>query len=71
MTDTGDNLELLLENADRVSEPQRGDLLRGSLLSVTPQGLIVDLGLKRDGFVPREDVDRLPPGEFKGRVCPA
>lgn len=68
MTDTGDNLELLLENADRVSEPQRGDLLRGSLLSVTPQGLIVDLGLKRDGFVPREDVDRLPPGEFKLKV---
>lgn len=68
MADTGDDLEMLLENVDQIPDPQRGDLLRGSLLSITPQGLIVDLGLKRDGFVPREDLDRLPDGEFKFKV---
>ncbi|HLC03747.1 MAG TPA: S1 RNA-binding domain-containing protein [Anaerolineales bacterium] len=68
MADTGENLELLLENVDQVADPQRGDLLRGNLLSITPQGLIIDLGLKRDGFVPRDDLDRLPDGEFKFKV---
>lgn len=68
MTDASDNLEMLLDNVDQVAEPQRGDLLRGTLLSNTPQGLIVDLGLKRDGFVPRDDLDRLPDGEFKFKV---
>ncbi len=68
MADTGDNLEMLLDNVDQVPDPQRGDLLRGTLLSITPQGLIIDLGLKRDGFVPREDLDRLPDGEFKLKV---
>lgn len=68
MADTGDNLEMLLDNVDQVPDPQRGDLLRGTLLSITPQGLIIDLGLKRDGFVPREDLDRLPDGEFKHKV---
>jgi small subunit ribosomal protein S1 len=62
MTDANEELALLLARADSVTEPQRGDLLRGLVLSVDSEGLIVDLGLKRDGVVPRVDLDKLPPG---------
>jgi small subunit ribosomal protein S1 len=53
----------MLENADQVAEPQRGDLLEGYVLSVDSDGLIVDLGLKRDGIVPAADLDELPDDE--------
>jgi small subunit ribosomal protein S1 len=40
-------------------EPERGDIVTGTILAVDHQGLIVDVGLKRDGIVPRRDVERL------------
>jgi small subunit ribosomal protein S1 len=39
--------------------PQRGDIREGTVLSVTPQEIIIDLGLKREGIVPANDLSRL------------
>jgi small subunit ribosomal protein S1 len=39
--------------------PQRGDIREGTVLSVGPQEVIIDLGLKREGIVPANDLSRL------------
>jgi small subunit ribosomal protein S1 len=39
--------------------PRRGQVRQGMILRVEEQGLTVDVGLKRDGFVPQTDVERL------------
>ncbi len=39
--------------------PQRGDIREGTVLSVSPQEIIIDLGLKREGIVPANDLTRL------------
>lgn len=57
-----DSLEALLEQHD-YDMPQAGDIRRGTIVAITPQGIIVDLGLKRDGFVPSSDLSKLEPGE--------
>lgn len=41
------------------SMPRRGQLLDGVILEVDENEVIVDVGLKRDAFIPREDLDRL------------
>ena len=43
--------------------PQPGDIRTGVIVAVTPQGLIIDLGLKRDGIVPQSDLAQLEPEE--------
>jgi small subunit ribosomal protein S1 len=43
--------------------PQAGDIRTGVIVAVTPQGLIIDLGLKRDGIVPQSDLAQLEPEE--------
>lgn len=39
--------------------PQRGQILDGEVLMVHGDTILVDVGLKRDAFVPRQDLDRL------------
>ena len=39
--------------------PKRGQIRRGTVLQSTDDGLLIDIGLKRDGFVPMWDVERL------------
>jgi small subunit ribosomal protein S1 len=39
--------------------PQRGDIREGTILTVGPQEIIIDLGLKREGIVPANDLSRL------------
>jgi small subunit ribosomal protein S1 len=39
--------------------PQRGDIREGTVLSVGPNEIIIDLGLKREGIVPGNDLARL------------
>jgi small subunit ribosomal protein S1 len=39
--------------------PQRGELRKGIVLKVEDQGVLLDVGFKADGFVPRRDIDRL------------
>jgi small subunit ribosomal protein S1 len=68
VTEPAEDLEALLDRAENLGEPRRGDLLNGIVISVEPQGLIVDLALKRDGVVPRDDLERLPPEEGNIKV---
>jgi small subunit ribosomal protein S1 len=63
MADHPKNLEALLSQTEPVAAPRRGDLLRGKVLILDEDGLIVDLGKKRDGVVPRSDLTKLPAGE--------
>jgi small subunit ribosomal protein S1 len=53
----------LLEESLEYGQPERGDLLTGTIVAIDNQGLIVDLGMKRDGVVPRADLERM-----EGRV---
>jgi small subunit ribosomal protein S1 len=39
--------------------PQRGDIREGTVLSVTPQEIVIDLGLKREAIVPANDLTRI------------
>ena len=39
--------------------PRPGDIRQGEILKVDERGVVVDLGLKRDGFIPRTDVELL------------
>jgi small subunit ribosomal protein S1 len=59
-----DFLQLLTE-AGAAPDPRRGDLLTGRVISTDSFGMIVDLGLKRDGVVPSSDLELLPPEEAK------
>ncbi|MEZ4516785.1 MAG: S1 RNA-binding domain-containing protein [Chloroflexota bacterium] len=43
--------------------PQEGDIRTGTVVAITPQGVIIDLGLKRDGIVPVSDLNKLEPDE--------
>ncbi len=44
-----------------VVRPERGDLLEGTIVEITPREVVVDIGAKYDGIVPISDVERLPP----------
>jgi ribosomal protein S1 len=59
MAGSGEDLEALLAAEEPLDMPERGHLLEGSVLTVDSGGLIVDLGLKRDGVVPRSDLDKI------------
>ena len=52
----------LLDQHDYDS-PQVGDIRQGIIVSINAQGVIVDLGLKRDGLVPTSDLNKLEPEE--------
>lgn len=56
------SLEDLLDQHD-YDMPQPGDIRTGVIVANTPQGLIIDLGLKRDGIVPQSDLAKLEPEE--------
>ena len=57
----------LLEQSLADNALDRGDLVTGTILSVDSQGLIVDVNWKRDGIVPRRDLERIGivPDEFE------
>ena len=40
-------------------QPVRGDIVMGIVQSIDNMGMLVDLGMKRDGIVPRNDLERL------------
>ena len=58
VTESGFMGRLLQEGYD-YKRPRRGDIRRGVVLSVSPKGAVLDLGLKRDGFVSVADLQRL------------
>ncbi len=40
--------------------PRRGEIVEGTIVQISPTEILVDIGAKRDGFVPSRDVDLLP-----------
>ena len=51
-------LEQYLEQHD-YDMPRPGDIRKGLILDITDRGIIIGLGLKRDGFVPPDDLAKL------------
>jgi len=58
-TDSESDFKSLFESSDNTRSPERGDVLSGRVIALDPQGMIVDLGLKRDAVVPRAEVEKL------------
>ncbi len=58
-TDSEAEFRALLDEEAKKPGPKQGDVLKGTVLEVGPQGMVVDLGLKRDGVVPRADLERM------------
>lgn len=52
-------LDKYLDAGYDYEEPHRGDIRTGEVLEVNDRGVVVDIGLKREGFVPAEDLTRL------------
>ena len=52
------DLEQFLDELDFVP-PEVGDIRKGVIVSISNQGIILDLGLKRDGIVPNSDLEKL------------
>jgi len=58
---------LLEQSFEEMNEVGRGDIVTGTVLAVDKQGVIVDLGLKRDGVILRSEVDAMA-GEIALKV---
>ncbi|MGD2147607.1 MAG: S1 RNA-binding domain-containing protein [Anaerolineae bacterium] len=54
-----EQLSALIESDYDYTLPKRGDICEAIILSVRKDEVIVDLGVKRDGVVPREDLQLL------------
>jgi small subunit ribosomal protein S1 len=52
-------IERLLTEEYDYKRPRRGQIRKGEVIKMEEGGVTIDLGLKRDGFVPRTDLDRL------------
>ena len=57
----------LLEESLASSQIERGDIVRGTVLSIDSHGLLVDVGWKQDGIVTRGDIERMGmnPADFQ------
>jgi small subunit ribosomal protein S1 len=60
--DLQEQLSALIESDYDYTRPRRGDICEAVILFVAKDELIVDLGVKRDGIVPREDLQLLDDG---------
>jgi small subunit ribosomal protein S1 len=54
-----ERIEGWLTEAYDYERPRRGQVREGIVLTVDEHGVMVDVGLKRDGFVPESDIERL------------
>ena len=54
-----DELSAYLANEYDYQAPVRGDIRTGTVVEETDYGLLVDIGFKREGIVPVEDLERL------------
>ncbi len=53
--------EWLRQEQVTIVRPERGDLLEGTIVEITPREVLVDIGAKYDGIVPISDIEKLPP----------
>jgi small subunit ribosomal protein S1 len=54
-----DNLDLFLSHVNAIPEPVKGKLIEGRVIAIDDHGMIVDLGMKRDGVVPKVELERI------------
>jgi len=55
----GIDMDAYLEEGYDYEAPRRGDIRSGVILKAHDHGLVVDIGFKREGLVPAEDLERL------------
>ena len=63
--DTPKNEPVSMENLEEegaldLNQPRRGQLREGKVMEIRPEGLLVDIDSKLDGFVPASDLEELP-----------
>jgi crotonobetainyl-CoA hydratase len=58
-----ESYEQLLDDYSHLAPPVEGEVLMGHVLQVTAKGVIVDVGLKQEGFVPLDQVSS-PDGQL-------
>jgi ribosomal protein S1 len=51
----------LLDQEYDYAQPKRGDIRDAAILQINDSEIVVDLGVKRDGIVPPQDIERLDP----------
>ena len=56
---TASRFSTMIESDYDYTHPRRGQVCQAVVLSVTENDVVVDLGAKRDGFVPRRDLELL------------
>lgn len=61
VADSGE-MEVLFSEAYDYWEPQRGDIVRGRIIQITPHEILVDIGSKSEGVVTERDFQYLDPG---------
>jgi len=59
MTTDAEDFGKLLADSEKEQGLERGRALSGTVMALEAQGLIVDLGQKRDGVVPQAEVEKL------------
>ena len=57
----GDEFRELLNSSFAYQPPQRGEIRNAIILQIDSREVIVDMGAKRDGIVPVQDLERLDP----------
>lgn len=57
----GDEFRELLDSSFSYNPPQRGEIRNAVILQIDTREIIVDMGVKRDGIVPIQDLERLDP----------
>jgi len=59
--DYGEEFRSLLESSFSYIPPRRGEIRNATILQIDEREIIVDMGTKRDGIVPAQDIERLDP----------
>ncbi len=59
--DYGAEFQELLEASLSYAPPRRGEIRNATILEIDDREIIVDMGTKRDGIVPYQDLERLDP----------
>ncbi len=59
--DYGAEFRELLESSFNYAPPKRGEIRNAIILQIDDREIIVDMGAKRDGIVPNQDIERLDP----------
>jgi small subunit ribosomal protein S1 len=55
----------LLESSFEVDDLQRGDIRDAVILDIRKSEIVVDVGVKHDGIIPQQDIERMDAGLFK------